>query len=282
MSVPAASVVVTSYNTPTGLLAISLTSILGQTLEDLELVLVVDGDLTPDSAELIEALQRADDRLVVFRPGRVGRAQALNLGLDAARARLIGIQDADDASHPRRLEIQSALLERTPKLALIGADARVSASVTATADWQLRDDDPKVSVVGRSLLRSNPVVHSSVLARREALRAVGGYDERRRAQFDYDLLLRLKAEGLAIGHCSLPLVLQRRHPGQYFEGLAPASRAWGSCRLQVTHISQLQGPVKLAYYGVAGGRFAYQVARGMAWHRASRRHRSTLPLVAPA
>ena len=85
-----------------------------------------------------------------------------------------------------------------------------------------------------------------------------------------------------ISRGSLPLVLQRRHPGQYFEGLAPASRAWGSCRLQVTHISQLQGPVKLAYYGVAGGRFAYQVARGMAWHRASRRHRSTLPLVAPA
>src|SRR5690349_25162496 len=89
VSAPAASVVVTSYNTPTGLLAISLSSILGQTMEDLELVLVVDGDLTPDSAELVESLRRADERLVVFQPGRVGRAQALNLGLDAARSPLI-------------------------------------------------------------------------------------------------------------------------------------------------------------------------------------------------
>jgi glycosyltransferase involved in cell wall biosynthesis len=274
VSTPAATVVVTSYATPTGLLAISLLSILGQTMEDLELILVVDGDLGPESEELLDSLERADDRLVVFRPGRVGRAQALNLGLDAARSPLIGIQDADDASHPRRLEIQSALLKLTPKLAVLGAGARVSASVTATADWPLSDGDPKVFVVGRSLLRSNPVVHSSVLARREALLAVGGYDERRTAQFDYDLLLRLKAESLAIGHCDLPLVLQRRHPGQFFEGLAPTSRAWGSCRLQLTHISQLEGPVKLAYYGVAGGRFAYQVGRGMAWHRASRRHRA--------
>jgi len=274
MKPPAVTVVVTSYATPTGLLAISLLSILGQTMEDLELILVVDGDLSPESEELLDSLQRADDRLVVFRPGRVGRAQALNLGLDAARSPLVGIQDADDASHPRRLEIQSALLQLTPKLAVLGAGARVSTSITATADWPLGDGDPKVFVVGRSLLRSNPVVHSSVLARREALLAVGGYDERRTAQFDYDLLLRLKAEGLAIGHCDLPLVLQRRHPGQFFEGLAPASRAWGSVRLQLTHIGQLDGPVKFAYYGVGGGRFAYQVARGMAWHRASRRRSS--------
>lgn len=268
---PEVSVVVTSYATPTRLLAISLTSALTQSITDLEIVLVIDGDLSAENRELIEELQRTDDRLVVVTPGRVGRAKALNLGLDAARAPLVAIQDADDASHPRRLEIQTDLLRKTPKLTVLGAASTISTSVTATAEWTLPAGEPKVLVVGRSLLRSNPVVHSSVLVRRDALLGVGGYDERRRAQFDYDLLLRLKAQGLAIGHCDLPLVLQRRHPGQFFEGLAPASRAWGSVRLQLAHIGQLDGPVKFAYYGVGGGRFAYQVARGMAWHRASRR-----------
>jgi glycosyltransferase involved in cell wall biosynthesis len=265
------SVVVTSYATPSRLLGISLTSALAQSLTDLELVLVVDGDLSVENRRLIDELQEADDRLVVVKPGRVGRAKALNLGLDVARAPLVAIQDADDASHPRRLEIQTRLLTLTPKLTVLGAASTISTSVTAGAEWNLPDGDPKVLVVGRSLLRSNPVVHSSVLVRRDALLGVGGYDERRRAQFDYDLLLRIKAQGLAIGHCDLPLVLQRRHPGQFFEGLAPASRAWGSVRLQLTHIGQLDGPVKFAYYGVGGGRFAYQVARGVAWHRASRR-----------
>jgi len=268
---PEVSVLVTSYATPTRLLAISLTSALAQSITDIETVLVIDGDLSAENRELISDIERTDDRLVVVTPGRVGRAKALNLGLDVARAPLVAIQDADDASHPRRLEIQTDLLRRTPKLTVLGAASTISSSVTATADWTLPKGDPKVLVVGRSLLRSNPVVHSSVLVRRDALLGVGGYDERRRAQFDYDLLLRLKAQGLAIGHCDLPLVLQRRHPGQFFEGLAPASRAWGSVRLQLAHIGQLDGPVKYAYYGVGGGRFAYQVARGMAWHRASRR-----------
>ena len=271
---PKVSVVVTSYATPTRLLAISLTSVLEQSIEDLELVLVADGELAPENQEVVDELARADERLVVVNPGRVGRAKALNLGLDVARAPLVAIQDADDASHPQRLEIQTRLMTKTPKLSVLGAASTISSSVTANADWDLPDGDPKVIVVGRSLLRSNPVVHSSVLVRRDALLGVGGYDERRRAQFDYDLLLRLKAQGMAIGHCELPLVLQRRHPGQFFEGLAPASRAWGSVRLQLTHIGQLDGPVKFAYYGVGGGRFAYQVARGMAWHRASRRRAS--------
>lgn len=268
---PDVSVLVTSYATPTRLLAVSLMSALAQTMENIELVLVVDGKLSDSNRQLVAELAELDDRLVVISPGRVGRATALNLGLDASRAPLVAIQDADDASHPRRLEIQTQLLRQTPKLTVLGAASRISSSVTAGAEWDLPTTDPKVTVVGRSLLRSNPVVHSSVLVRRDALLGIGGYEERRRAQFDYDLLLRLKAEGLAIGHCDFPLVLQRRHPGQFFEALAPASRAWGSVRLQLTHISRLDGPVKFAYYGVGVGRFAYQVARGMAWHRARRR-----------
>ncbi len=117
---PAASVVVTTYATPPDLLAIGIDSLLGQTLEDLEVVLVVDGDPDADAAAVIDDRAEADARLVVLRPGRVGRARALNLGVRAATAPLIGIQDADDASHPRRLEVQTRLLDADPGLALLG------------------------------------------------------------------------------------------------------------------------------------------------------------------
>ena len=108
---PTASVVVTTYATPPDLLAIGIDSLLGQTLTDIEVVLVVDGDLTPGAEEVVTARADADPRLVVLRPGRVGRARALNLGVRAASAPLVGIQDADDASHPRRLEVQVARLD---------------------------------------------------------------------------------------------------------------------------------------------------------------------------
>jgi hypothetical protein len=125
--------------------------------------------------------------------------------------------------------------------------------------------------VGDALLRSNPIVHSSVLARASALDEVGGYDERRSAQFDYDLLLRLHDGGSTLALVDLPLVVHRRHPGQFFEGLAPLQRAWGSYRLQQTHIDRLPPLRRLGYSAVAVGRLGYQVARSKVWHRRSRR-----------
>lgn len=268
---PTASVVVTTYATPADLLAIGIDSLLGQTLAEIEVVLVVDGELTPEAEEIVTARTQADPRLVVLRPGRVGRARALNLGVRAASAPLVGIQDADDASHPSRLEVQVRLLDADLGLALLGTGFRISTSLTETASWDLPGTDARAITVGDALLRSNPIVHSSVLARASAFERVGGYDERRTAQFDYDLLLRLRAEGGLLAIVDLPLVMHRRHPDQFFEGLAPAPRAWGSYRLQQAHIGELPPLRRVGYSAVALGRLGYQVARSRAWHRSSRR-----------
>lgn len=246
------------------MLTISIDSLLAQTFTDLEVVVVVDGDLCDESERYLAAAQLDDPRLVVLRPGRVGRARALNIGLDAAQAPLVAIQDADDASHPRRLEIEVAAFRSMPELALLGTGFKISSGLTDTASWSLPDGQPKVRLVGRALLRSNPVVHSSVLARRSVLEMVGGYDESRTAQFDYDLLLRVSSAGLVIGLCDSTLVLHRRHPGQYFERLGPIRRALGSYQLQTSYISTLEGPERLGYRAIAAGRLAYQVARSVA------------------
>ena len=128
----------------------------------------------------------------------------------------------------------------------------------------------RVSRVNRSLLCSNSVLHSSLMIRRDVMMGVGAYDERRMAQFDYDLLLRTRAAGHLIGHCNLPLVLHRRHAAQYFEGLQPLKRAWSSCRLQLDNIARERSPERFVYYGVAMVRLAYQVTRSVAWHRVIR------------
>ena len=272
---PAASIVVTTYATPPCLLEISLESLLEQTLTDIEVIVVVDGELSDSSEAYLAGVAAVDPRLVILRPGRVGRARALNVGMTAARSEIVGIQDADDASHPQRLEVQLDLFARVPRLSLLGAAAVITTDLGARADWELPVVPPSVRVLGRALLRSNPIVHSSVLARRPALDRIGGYDECRSAQFDYDLTLRLAGDGAVLGVCDLPLVLHRRHPDQFFEGQAPMRRSWGSYRLQMSHIGALPQPMRTGYFGVAAGRFGYQVARGVAWHRASNRQRTT-------
>jgi glycosyltransferase involved in cell wall biosynthesis len=228
---------------------------------------------------MVRAQQSADDRIVVLRPGRVGRGAALNIGLDAAKADLIGVQDADDASHVERLATQLEVFRHNPNLSLLGTGAKVSRGLTERADWKISTARPRVHPVDLALLRSNPIIHSSVLARSRALARVGGYDARRVAQLDYDLLLRLRARGEIIGVCDRPLVLHRRHPGQTYEGMSPSSRAWSSYRLQTSHVANLPPVARVGYHGVAATRLIYQVARGMAWHRASRHQRAAHPSV---
>jgi len=268
---PTVSVVVTTHATPAPLLAVALDSLLDQTLPDLEVLLVADGALEREAESLVEVLAGADPRLVVLEPGRVGRARALNLGWEAARADLVAIQDADDASHPRRLEIQVAQLACLPGVAALGAEAMFVEGVDARPDWDLPDEAPRTTRIDRAMLWSNPIVHSSLVVRRTALDGVGGYDESRVAQFDYDLYLRLRDQGWGVARCELPLVLHRRHPDQFFEGLPPWRRAWSSCRLQLDHIRAEPAPRRWGYRGVAMARLGYQMGRGLAWHRAATR-----------
>jgi cellulose synthase/poly-beta-1,6-N-acetylglucosamine synthase-like glycosyltransferase len=279
VTAPVASIVTTTYQTPAPLLRLCIDSVLGQSLAGVESVLVVDGDDGLDGAgeALLDELA-TDPRLVVVRPGRVGRSAALNVGLRAASADLVGIQDADDCSHRDRLRHQVALLDRHPEVGVLGTGARVVRSATATADWPLDGAEPSLRILDRELLRSNPLIHSSFLCRRSVLEGVGGYDERRTAQVDYDLLLRLRARGETVATCDLPLVLHRRHAHQNFEGMAPWSRAWGSYRLQASHLSDLRFPTSVGYHGLAAGRLGYQVARSVVWHRlAARAVRSDPP-----
>lgn len=272
-SSPAVSVVVTTHGTPAPLLAIALSSLLDQTLRSIELVLVADGELDPDARQVVTDLAESDPRLVLIEPGRVGRGRALNLGVDAARAPLVAIQDADDASHPRRFEIQVDVFRCLPELSALGTGVVLSRGPRLRADWDLPPTPVRVSRVNRSLLCSNSVLHSSLMIRRDVMMGVGAYDERRMAQFDYDLLLRTRAAGHLIGYCNLPLVLHRRHAAQYFEGLQPLKRAWSSCRLQLDNIARERSSERFVYYGVAMVRLAYQVTRSVAWHRAIRRVR---------
>jgi glycosyltransferase involved in cell wall biosynthesis len=280
---PVASIVTTAYRTPAPLLRLCVESVLGQSLDGVELVLVVDGDGLGDDGEALLDELADDPRLVVVRPGRVGRPAALNIGLEAASADLVGIQDADDCSHRDRLRHQVALLDRHPEVGVLGTGAKVVRSATAAADWPLVDVEPTLRVVGRELFRSNPLIHSSLLCRRAVVEGIGGYDERRTAQVDYDLLLRLRARGETIATCDLPLVLHRRHAHQNFEGMAPWSRAWGSYRLQTSHLSDLGFPTSVGYHGIAAARLGYQVTRSVVWHRlAARSVRSDPPADTPA
>ncbi|OLE01746.1 MAG: hypothetical protein AUG91_00410 [Actinobacteria bacterium 13_1_20CM_4_69_9] len=188
----------------------AIQSILGQTLDDLEL-LVVD-DASTDSTPTV--LAHVDDpRLTVLRNDRrLGLAASLNRGLDHAGGRYVARLDADDVAVPDRLERQVERMRSAPGVAIVG-------SAVVDLDEDGRRGETHVMPSGARPLRwhalfSSPFFHPSVLFERAALeRRELRYDPEFLESEDYDLWARLFAfdDG---DNLREPLVLKRVHAGQ--------------------------------------------------------------------
>ncbi len=166
-------------------------TVLAQTFEDFELLLVDDGS-TDGTARVLEALARGDARArVVTLPRNRGRSAARNAGIAAARGEYVAVIDADDAWRPERLSRQVEFMDARPGLSLCGSWGLIEKGGRAL-EW--RQPVTPEAVKG-SVLWINPFIHCSILARRAALQEAGGYDESLHFSEDYDLYLRLLARG---------------------------------------------------------------------------------------
>jgi glycosyltransferase involved in cell wall biosynthesis len=210
---PAVSVVLPVRN-GARTLAAAVASLREQTLREIEIVIVDDGstDGTPD---LIRQLCEEDDRVGSFRtPGR-GIAAALNAGLRRARGRYVARMDADDLSLPRRLELQSAFLDRHPATGLVacrvlfGGDRRKSAGYARYADWTNSLTTHEEISLHRFV--ESPFAHPSVMFRRNLSERFGGY---RDGDFpeDYELWLRWLERGVRVEKLTEPLLVWNDPP----------------------------------------------------------------------
>ena len=206
---PTVSVVLATFNYGR-FLAESMRSVLDQTFEDLELVVVDDGS-TDETAEVLKAFGH-DRRLTYVRQAHRGPGAAFNRGLARARGRYVALHAADDAWLPTKLARQVAVLDSQPHVGLVYTDTFI-----VDADGQpLRrhfEKPPFSPVVGwvlPELLLSNFVPAPSVLLRAEALARVGLHYEHLEVCEDWDLWLRI-AEHFAFAYVDEPLVKVRRH-----------------------------------------------------------------------
>jgi glycosyltransferase involved in cell wall biosynthesis len=96
----------------------SLQSILNQTHSNLDIIVVDDGS-TDGCVDLASDLIAADSRVRLFRQANATKPVALNRALDQARGEFYATHDADDVSHPARIERQLAALLEKPQLAAV-------------------------------------------------------------------------------------------------------------------------------------------------------------------
>jgi hypothetical protein len=152
-------------------------------------------------------------------------------------------------------------------MGLVGARTVRSRDLAEHASWVLGLSSAGVQRVDRKLLISNPIVHSSVMARRELLERIGGYADSRRWQFDYDLYLRVRRAGGRIGILRDPLVLNRIHVDQFFRSdAAIVARIWSLYRIQVASAWREPFPYKFIYVVSASLRLPFRVVRRLGRH----------------
>jgi glycosyltransferase involved in cell wall biosynthesis len=167
-----------------------LDSLAAQTLHDHEVVAVDDGS-EDGSAEILKDRSRRDPRVRLLLGARLGLVSALNTALAAARAPLVARMDADDECSPQRLALQKARLDADATTDVLGCRVRLagagSEGLQAYVDWQngLLDHD----AIARDRFVESPLVHPSVMMRKEALRSLGGWRDFDGPE-DYDLWLR--------------------------------------------------------------------------------------------
>lgn len=149
-------------------------SILAQTLDDFEFLVVDDGSTDRTPGFLAELAAR-DPRVRVLSPGRVGFAKALNLAIAQAQGEYIARQDFDDLSYPERLELQAAFLDAHPGVGMVGG-AYVVQDDNRGERYVRRPPQEHAALV-RAMARYIPFAHTLVTFRRAAWEQVQGYPE---------------------------------------------------------------------------------------------------------
>ena len=143
----------------------AIDSILNQTFQDLELIIIDDGS-TDSTEQIISAYN--DPRIKYYKnPENIGIVASLNKGIDLCTGEFIARMDADDISLPERLQKQWDFLNANPEFAMVGGNIE-----------EITDDDQHIRWVNKyrsahllktHLFFKNAFAQSTILIRRDIM-----------------------------------------------------------------------------------------------------------------
>lgn len=193
---PLVSAIIPTYNR-VRTIGDAVDSILGQTYTNIEIIVVDDGSTDGTDARLAEY----GDRIRVIKQKNAGPSSARNRGIAASTGEFIAFLDSDDIWLPTKIEKQVTLMSATGlavpccvcNITMCWTDKEMAsfdiASLKPQIDEGLWLNAPEV-LATRFLL-----FNQGVMIRRDALNAVGGFDERLWLLEDHELALRLSLAG---------------------------------------------------------------------------------------
>jgi glycosyltransferase involved in cell wall biosynthesis len=176
------------YNTPPGYLRTAAISILEQSHDDFEFLIIDDGSTNSATKEELCRLAAEDRRIRLLHHSNIGLTRSLNRGLELAQGEWVARQDSDDWSEPDRLARQLEFLQVHPDVDLCGSNAWTHQE-SGRPLWSTQLPEQHQDILA-SFEQRNPFVHGSVLFRASRARQLGGYREQFRCSQDFDFFWR--------------------------------------------------------------------------------------------
>lgn len=197
------SVIIPTYNRA-NLIEISVRSVLDQTYDNLEVIVVDDGSID-DTQEVIERIR---DTRVVYRklPSNQGVSNARNVGVSMATASLIAFQDSDDRWRKDKLEKQMEYWQAHPEYSMVYSSYLYHTEEGES--YQVPSENIQGELEGTiftSLLLRNTIGAPTMLMQKDCFLQCGGFDLSYKSLEDWEFVLRFAKE-YQVGFMREPLV----------------------------------------------------------------------------
>lgn len=179
------------FNEPPDWINGSIRSILHQTFEEFEFIVINDNPERKDVIDIASSYKRADERIsIIENDKRMGPAESRNGGLRIATGKYIAIMDADDISLPKRFELQHQFLEKHKDVFMVGTSAQIMDRNGLLKEKTIMHSSHK-QIVDILLAGEMAFYHSTIMLRNEGFLYRGKFDTGE----DYDFYLNLLLNG---------------------------------------------------------------------------------------
>ncbi|WP_231919091.1 glycosyltransferase [Shewanella sp. UCD-FRSSP16_17] len=182
-------------------------SLMEQSLQASEIVLVFDGQLGVDLEAVVNKWIQVLPIKVFRLPSNIGLGKALNFGLGKCNNELVARMDTDDICVPERFAKQLQSIVSNPEVAILGSSIKEVDGETLSFISNRFVSESHAEIL-KELPQKNPFNHMTVVYRKSAIEAVGGYKDLPYME-DWYLWLRLLSKGYKARNCKDILVVAR-------------------------------------------------------------------------
>ncbi len=171
----------------------AVSNIVNQSYKNIEVVVVEDGSNDETKNILYRLKKRHKNIKICVNDVNRGLAYSLNKGVERCEGVYIARQDADDFSHPRRIEYQVKTLLCRRGVDVISCNARFIKSGCSCSSWNLKKKKDKILKVNSP----SGIVHGSLVIKRDVLISYK-YNEKYKYSQDREMLNRMLSDGVEI------------------------------------------------------------------------------------